>query len=529
MKETKTQILIVGGSVGGVAAAMAAAALGCQVILSEETDWIGGQLTSQAVPSDEHPWIESFGCTRRYRQFRSTLRDFYRRNYPLTARARADPELNPGDGLISRICAEPCAALLALEEMLAYPRARGNLEIRLLRKPVSAERQGDRVTSVTLRSLLGGDLKTVQADFVLDATELGDLLPLAGVPYVCGAESQQETGEPHAVSSPPQQDNVQSFTWCFPMAYDPRGSHLIARPAGYDFWRDYVPDLSPAWPGKLLSWTAPEPRTLQPVTRELFPSSPAQPWKSLWLYRRIVAQGHYAAEAMPHEVTLVNWPQNDYWLGSIIDQPDDVVKGRLEESRQLSLSWLYWLQTEAPRPDGGAGYPGLYLRPDLTGTIDGLAKAPYIRESRRIKAVFTVTEIHVGAEARRGQPAEIFPDSVGLGSYRIDLHPSTARDNYIDISSLPFQIPLGALLPTGIENLLPACKNIGTTHITNGCYRLHPVEWNIGEAAGLLASFCLQMKTQPQEVRKKTSLLESFQRLLLDQGIELAWPEIGAI
>ena len=121
---------------------------------------------------------------------------------------------------------------------------------------------------------------------------------------------------------------------------------------------------------------------------------------------------------------------------------------------------------------------------------DGLAKAPYIRESRRILAEFTVLEQHVGTEARREDSkapdpsAEPFPDSVGVGSYRIDLHPSTGGDNYIDISSLPFQVPLGALIPRRVENLLPACKNLGTTHITNGCYRLHPVEWGIGEAAG---------------------------------------------
>ena len=80
---------------------------------------------------------------------------------------------------------------------------------------------------------------------------------------------------------------------------------------------------------------------------------------------------------------------------------------------------------------------------------------------------------------------------MGVGSYRIDLHPSTGGNNYIDISSLPFQIPLGALIPRRVENLLPACKNLGTTHITNGCYRLHPVEWAIGEAAGALAAYCL--------------------------------------
>jgi len=278
-----------------------------------------------------------------------------------------------------------------------------------------------------------------------------------------------------------------------------------------------------------LSWTAPEPRNLQPVTRELFPTDPEQPWKSLWLYRRITASEHYLPDAMPHEVTLVNWPQNDYWLGNIIDQPEAVVQRHLEAARQLSLSLLYWLQTEAPRPDGKAGYPGLYLRPDLTGTADGLAKAVYGRESRRIRAVFTVTEDHVGAEARGGRPAEAFDDSVGIGCYRIDLHPSAGRTNYIDISSLPFQVPLGALLPVRVRNLLPVCKNIGTTHITNGCYRLHPVEWTVGEAAGLLAGFCLKRSVEPHAVRERVELLREFQALLVDQGFELTWPRVGAV
>ena len=97
-----------------------------------------------------------------------------------------------------------------------------------------------------------------------------------------------------------------------------------------------------------------------------------------------------------------------------------------------------------------------------------------MRESRRIQTEFTVLEQHVGTEARREGRAAVFEDSVGVGSYRIDLHPSTGGDNYIDISSLPFQIPLGALIPNRMENLIPACKNLGVTHITNGCYRCHP-------------------------------------------------------
>ena len=173
------------------------------------------------------------------------------------------------------------------------------------------------------------------------------------------------------------------------------------------------------------------------------------------------------------------------------------------------------------------------LRPDVVGTSDGLAKYPYIRESRRIKAEFTVLEKHVGTEARRKAmgtkdvSAETFFDSVGVGSYRIDLHPSSGGDNYIDVSSLPFQVPLGALIPRRVENLLPACKNLGVTHITNGCYRLHPVEWSIGEASGSLAAFCLAKGLSPRAVRNTPKSLKEFQGFLTGQGVEIAWPALS--
>src|SRR4030095_7779522 len=102
--------------------------------------------------------------------------------------------------------------------------------------------------------------------------------------------------------------------------------------------------------------------------------------------------------------------------------------------------------------------------------------------------------------------------SVGIGMYRLDLPPSTGGDNYIDVASCPFEIPLGALLPRRMKNLLPAGKNIGTTHITNGCYRLHPVEWNVGEVAGLLAAHCLEHRVSPRSVRNTPYLLAGFPR-----------------
>ena len=90
--------------------------------------------------------------------------------------------------------------------------------------------------------------------------------------------------------------------------------------------------------------------------------------------------------------------------------------------------------------------------------------------------------------------AALFSDSVGVGWYAIDIH-GQATDVVYTAPTKPFQIPLGALVSRHLDNLLAACKNIGTTHITNGCYRLHPVEWNIGEAAGALAAFCFGSAT----------------------------------
>jgi hypothetical protein len=252
----------------------------------------------------------------------------------------------------------------------------------------------------------------------------------------------------------------------------------------------------------------------------------------LFRYRRILDRTNFEAGAFAGDMTLVNWPQNDYMLGTLIDVAAPEAERQIARAKQLSLSLLYWLQTACPRPDGGLGWKGLRLRPDVTGTEDGLAKYPYVRESRRIAAELTVLETHVATDARMkltgatadAATAENFPDSVGIGSYAIDLHPTTGGDNYIDFDARPFQIPLGALIPRRVENLLPACKNIGTTHLTNGCYRLHPVEWNIGEAAGLLAAFCAEKKAPARAVRNRPALLAEFQQRLTAQEVPLAWP-----
>ncbi len=532
----RTQVAIIGAGVGGCAAALAALRNGMQVVMTEETDWVGGQLTSQAVPPDEHPWVEQFGATQLYRRYRSEVRQYYRRNFQLLPEVRSNEWFNPGGGSVSRLTHEPRVSLAVLEQMLSPYIGGGQLTVLLRHKPIRADVTGDKITSVIVKSLATGQDRVLEAPVFIDATEQGDLLPLSKTEYVTGFESRKTTGELNAPEIA-QPNNIQAFTVCFAIDYQEGRDNTIPKPKEYAFWRDYVPAMTPAWPGKLLSWSMSNPITLAPraVTFDPRPNAPVTPGLlNLWLYRRIAAASMHQPGSYGSDISLVNWPQNDYWLGNLHEVSEAEAARHLERGKQLSLSLLYWMQTEAPRTDGKQGWPGLRLRHDQTGTEDGIAKYPYIRESRRIQAEFTVVEHHVSAEVRMKATgktleevtAEQFPDSVGVGSYRIDLHPSSGGNNYIDVSSLPFQIPLGALLPRRVENLIAASKNIGVTHITNGCYRLHPVEWNIGESAGCLAAAAVKGNTSPKAFRRDPKKLTSFQAGILAQGIETRWPRI---
>jgi len=513
-REWETDIAIIGGGTGGCAAALAALRMNQRVILTEETDWIGGQFTQQGVPPDEHQWIESQGATASYLEFRNQIRNHYRNFYPLINREQE--LLNPGTCGVSRLCHEPRAALSVLNDWFAPYLSSGQLKIFLNVQPTSAEVSGDQIQTVQISPLQG----IIRAKYFIDATEDGLLLELSKTEYVSGAEAN--SGELHA-SPRPGPENMQAPTWCFAMDYQPGKDHTIDRPESYEYWRDYVPPIDPPWPGKLLSLTYSHPYTLEPRTASFDPRPGAETENfNLWVYRRLIDPGLFESGTYSGGISLVNWPQNDYINGNLFGNTD--IEFHRQAARDLSLSLFYWLQTEVPREDGGQGWPGLRLRGDIMGTTDGLAKAPYLRESRRILAEFTVTEDHVGEEAREGTSrAEQFYDSVGVGSYRIDLHPSTGGDNYIDVPSLPFEIPLGALIPVRTENLLPAAKNIGVTHITGGCYRLHPVEWNIGEVSGALAAWCIAKSASLRSVR--ANHLQDFLNVLVGQGIQLRWPE----
>jgi len=508
----KYDVAVLGGSIGGVLAALSAAKMGKKVILTENTDWVGGQFTSQAVPPDEHKWIEEFGCTKTYREFRDKIRRFYRENYPMKENLKEN--FDPGLSSVSRLAHDPRVALHLFKEMLLPFEISGHIDVRLETRVVSSHVENDTIQFVVVK---GKDevLESIKADYYIDATDIGELLPLVGAEYVVGAESREMTGEPHALDTYLPQD-MQPVTWVAALEYREGESHIIEKPEMYDYFKAYK---QPYGPHSILSHYGPDSThkcakefgVFTDKERGLFP---------LWSYRRIIAPENHEKGYALYDVTLLNWPQNDYFMGNLFEVEDPEKQAFL--AQQLTLSFVYWLQTEAPTEDGTLGYPGMKLCGKSVGTTTGLAKAPYIRESRRIKAKYTITESEMNAELR--EDLKVHEDSVGVGCYHIDLHVTTVTNTFTYWNSWPFELPLGAMIPVRIKNLIPGCKNIGTTHLTNGCYRLHPVEWNVGEVAGYLSAFCMEKGKTVQEVYEDKALVKEFQNLVISKGVEIHWP-----
>ncbi|HEY9784041.1 MAG TPA: FAD-dependent oxidoreductase [Candidatus Obscuribacterales bacterium] len=525
-------VLVVGGGVGGISAALSALTFEAastshkpakttrplRICLTEETDWVGGQMTSQGVSAlDENPLVETSGASSSYQQLRRSIREFYRTNFKLDCLSAADPWLNPGDCWVSWLAFEPKVALAQINDLLKPHQDKGNLSLFLRHKPLfvktrrhgRSEQEKLEVLSVGMLDLNTNKCLEFQPKLCLDATELGDLLPLAELPYRTGAESREETGEPHApeVADP---ENVQDFTYPFVVEFRPGENHTIAKPQTYDEFKAK---------GKF---------SFQGY--KMFDCKLSGDGDDLridtlpfWEYRRLIAKEKFLdAAPFDNDLAMINWDSNDLRGENIIDQEPEVQAERLALGKAVSLGFLYWLQTEAPRNDGEKGYPELLLREDILGTGDGLSKYPYIRESRRIIPQYTLVEQDIVIATNAGARAKHFSDSVGIGHYPVDIHgkqdvPGAGQ------RTRPFQIPLSSLLPKDAVNLLPCCKNIGTTHVTNGAYRLHPIEWSIGEAQGALAAFALAHDLKPEDVLNDKAMLSSLQRHLVRRGVPIYW------
>ena len=338
-----------------------------------------------------------------------------------------------------------------------------------------------------------------------------------GAEHTVGAEDRLTTGEPHAQPDRPAPSCVQPCTYTFAVELrPPLEDHRIPQPSGYSR------NVS-GQPYSLRIYThggeiyGEESGWLEYGVLETMPGTKG----SLFEFRRLIDAEQFSDR--DSDISLINWPSADYRGRPLVDQTPENLAFCLQEAKRLSLGFLLWLQTDAPAQDAGTGFPNLKLRPDVMGSRDGLSKYPYIREARRIAALTTVLETDVAVAFQPGPTARHFEDTVGIGWYPIDIHPSCPGEAVVSTRTRPFQIPLGALIPARVANLIAANKNIGTTHITNGCFRLQPVEWNIGEAAGALASSAIRWDVRPGALRDDADKLRALQLDLIDSGVPLSW------
>ncbi|MBM3769416.1 MAG: FAD-dependent oxidoreductase, partial [Acidobacteria bacterium] len=213
--EATCDVMIAGAGMGGLGAALRAAEKGLSVCVTEEATWIGGQATAGGVSAlDENKFIEMTGAPRRYQEFRRRIRDHYIRAYkPL----HPVENFNPGGCYVSSLCFEPRVGVLALEEML-----RPHRNIRLLRRTrvLDLEREGDGIKAALVWQIDRKEATIVRAKFFLDATEMGDLLPMAKTQYIVGSEPKSLTNEPHAAEAA-NPACVQSFTYPFIIEHRP--------------------------------------------------------------------------------------------------------------------------------------------------------------------------------------------------------------------------------------------------------------------------------------------------------------------
>jgi glycine/D-amino acid oxidase-like deaminating enzyme len=507
--EITCDVLVCGAGLGGVAAALRAARMGLKVCLLEGAAWPGGQASSQGVSAfDEHQYIETFGGTALYYEFRAGIRAYYREAYRLSPAAQAAAAFSPGNAWVGGLSFEPRAAVVVLEAMLAAPHNSGALQIFYHTKAIAAEVFTGRVRSVLTRQTESGALIRFQSAFVLDATDFGELLPLTATPYAVGAESRAETGEPTAAETA-DPNCLQFYTFPFAVEYRPGENHTIPKPDGYDQNRT----------GQPYTFVY---KTTDPVapTYQMFATAPGT-YGSFWTYRRALDASNFEDPRIPNDVSIINWTANDYRGPAPADKPPLEQAQLYRDARNLSLGFLYWLQTEAPRDDGGTGYPELRPRPDVMGSVDGISQMPYIREGRRLRALVTIREQDIAASAQPGARAAAQPDAVGIGLYPIDLHGCDI--NTVSLPTKPFQIPLGALIPARTQNLLAAGKCLGTTHVTNGAYRVHPTEWATGEAAAVVAAYCHRTGQAPADVHGNPRYARRLQLAALDQGVPLYW------
>lgn len=452
----KVDVLVIGGGASGTAASIQAARMGAQTLLVEETDWLGGMLTSAGVSAVDGNYKLPSGI---FGEFCDSLVAYY---------GKADALKT---GWVSNVLFEPKVGNQLLQKMV---RSERNLVVWHGAKFISA-RKTSKGWKVSIRSK--GVTHRVEAMVLIDATELGDVAKHCGVKYDIGMEARAVCGEDIAPEK--ANDIIQDLTYVM-ILKDYGVDKTIQKPLGYD--------------PSLFYCTAQSDNCKNP-----------KPGQTVWPKDKMMTYGK-----LPNGKFMINWPieGNDFYL-NIIELSDAERAKALEKAKQFSLCYLYYMQTEL-------GFSTYGLDEEQFPTADHFPMIPYHRESRRIKGLVRFNVNHVAKPYN--QPEALYRTGIAVGDYPIDHH----HKRYPQWESLPdlhfypvpsYNVPLGALVPKGVENLIVAEKSISVSNLLNGSTRLQPVVLQIGQAAGALAATAVK---QQKPVSKAS--VRMVQSALLEAG-----------
>lgn len=453
MHELTTDVLVVGGGTGGIAAAVQAARRGVQTILVSEFPWLGGMLTSAGVSAPDGNELAAFQ-TGLWGAFLRELR--HRQIGGLEHSWVSLFSYDPRTG-----------AKLFADWVQQLP----NLKWIAGQTPVEVLRQGSYITGVRFSNV------TVHATITLDGTELGDVLALADIPYRWGWELQAEFEEPSAPVS---------------------ANELTER----------YPVQAPTWVVLLKDFGT---TTDAP---EISPPPHYAPEQFVGAWENYGAQLFLNYGRLPGNLFMLNWPiqGNDYGegVGRLVESPEKRQQF-LQETLWHTQGFAHFIQTQLGRRYGLAEQ--VFPHSILGG--GAYALHPYYRESRRLQGLVTLREQDI-LPVVGGQVAALPLDvreenaiaSIAIGNYPNDHHypgvnfplqPKSIRWGG-RWTGTPFTIPYGSLVPISTDGLLVCEKNISVSHITNGATRLQPVVMNIGQAAGMAAALCVELGCQPREL-----------------------------
>lgn len=452
--QVSTDVLIIGGGASGTTAGVQAARLGVRTLIIEETGWLGGMLTAAGVSAIDGDHKMPAGL---WGEFREELYQFY--GGPAAVET----------GWVSNTLFEPSVGNRLLKKMVAREPL---LQVWYHASWKGATRKDSTWQVVVQKE---GKLQTIETKILIDATELGDVLAQLGVKYRIGMDSRHETGEAFAPEA--ANDIIQDLTYVVTLKdYGKGANKTIKKPAGYNRAEfDCSCDVS------------------DPASYD----SPSNNCYKMLQYGRL-----------PNNKYMINWPKcgNDIYLNLIEKTPPEREEA-LKEAKLHSLRFVYYIQTVL-------GYKHLGIADDEYPTKDKLPMIPYHRESRRMKGLVTLSLPHVAEPY--GQELPLYRTGIAVGDYPIDHHhlknPAAPAIDFVKIRVPSYNVPMGSLIPEGVDGLVVAEKSISVTNIVNGATRLQPVVLQLGQAAGTIAALAVQEGRQPAQLevrRVQETLLEA--------------------